>query len=93
MITGTEAEYRPEAESTKTQVFCKIKISSMEKLCVAGPCLLSAIPGLALRPADSKRLHSPRLVTIGLSVVYETWPPIGWHHAFLTVWFKYRLGC
>ena len=30
-----------------------------------------------------KLLHSPSLVAIGLSVGYETWPPIGWHHAFV----------
>ena len=30
-----------------------------------------------------KWLHSPSLVAIGLSVGYETWPPIGWHHPFV----------
>ena len=37
-------------------------------------------------------LHSPRLVATGLSVGYETWPPIGWNNAFMIVWCKYRLG-
>ena len=44
------------------------------------------------RTSDSKLLHSPRLVAIGLSEGYETWPPIGRHHAFVIVWSKYRLG-
>ena len=34
-------------------------------------------------------LPSPSLVAIGL---YETLPPIGWHHAFVIGWSKYRLG-
>ena len=33
--------------------------------------------------------HSPSLVAIGLSVGYKTWPPIGWHHAFVIGWPKY----
>ena len=37
-------------------------------------------------------LHSPSLEAITLSVGYETWPPIGWHHPFVIVWSKYRLG-
>ena len=37
-------------------------------------------------------LHSSSLVAIGLSVGYETWPPIGWHQALVIVWSKYRLG-
>ena len=37
-------------------------------------------------------LHSPYLVVIGLSVGYETWPPIGWHHPFVIGSSKYRLG-
>ena len=32
------------------------------------------------------------LVAIRLSVGYETWPPIGWHHSFVIGWSKYRLG-
>ena len=36
-------------------------------------------------------LHSPSLVAIGLSVGYEAWHPIGWHHAFAIGWSKYRL--
>ena len=31
-------------------------------------------------------------MVVGLSVGYETWPPIGWHHPFVTDWPKYRLG-
>ena len=37
-------------------------------------------------------LHSPSLVAIGMSVGYEPWPPIGWHHPFVIGWSKYRLG-
>ena len=33
--------------------------------------------------STSRLLYSPSLVHIGLSVVYETWPPIGWHHLFI----------
>ena len=36
-------------------------------------------------------LHSPSLVAIGLSVGYETLPPIGRHHAFVIAWSKDRL--
>ena len=39
-----------------------------------------------------RMLHGPSLVAIRLSVGYEAWPPIGWHHAFVIDWFKYRLG-
>ena len=35
-------------------------------------------------------LHSPSLVALGLSVGYETWLPIGWHHTFVINWSKYR---
>ena len=51
--------------------------------------LLEAIASIA---SMSRLLHSPSLVAIGLSVGYETWPPIGWHHAFVIGWSKYRLG-
>ena len=37
-------------------------------------------------------LHSLSLVAIGLSVVYETWPPIGWHHPFVIDLTNDRLG-
>ena len=37
-------------------------------------------------------LHSLIVVALGLSVEYETWPPIGWHHPFVISWSKYRLG-
>ena len=37
-------------------------------------------------------LHSPSLVAIGLSVRYETWPPIGRHHPFVIDWSKDRSG-
>ena len=29
-------------------------------------------------PSGHRLLHSPSLVAVGLSVGYETWPPIGW---------------
>ena len=35
-------------------------------------------------------LHSPNMVVIGLSVGYETWPPIDW--PFVISCFRYRLG-
>ena len=41
---------------------------------------------------DDKLLHSPNMVVIGLSMWYETWRPIGWHHPFAIGSFKYRLG-
>ena len=31
-------------------------------------------------------------MAIGLSVGYEPWPPIGWHHAFVIGLSRYRLG-
>ena len=37
-------------------------------------------------------LHNPNLVATGLSVGYETWPPIGWHCPFGIGWTKYILG-
>ena len=37
-------------------------------------------------------LHSPSLVTIGPSMGFEIWPPIGWHHPFVIGWPKDRLG-
>ena len=37
-------------------------------------------------------LQSPGLVAIGLSAGYETWPPIGWHHAFLWL-VGLNIGC
>ena len=40
----------------------------------------------------SRLIHSPNLVAIGLSVGYDTWDPIGWYHAFMIDWSKYRLG-
>ena len=30
-----------------------------------------------------KLLHSPSLVSVGLSVGYEAWPLFGWHHSFV----------
>ena len=36
-------------------------------------------------------LHSHKLAVIGLSVGYETWPLIGWHHHFMIGWSKFRL--
>ena len=43
------------------------------------------------RAAD-RLLHTHSLVVVGLSVGYETWPPIGWQHPFVIGWSKYRLG-
>ena len=40
--------------------------------CLLGRCAVTA-----------RLLHSPSLVATGLSVGYETWPPIGWHRAFM----------
>ena len=44
--------------------------------------------------ANSKKFTwpYPSLVAVGLSVGYETWPPIGWHHPFVIGWSKDRLG-
>ena len=38
----------------------------------------------------ARLLHS--LVALGLSMGYETWLSVGWHHAFVIVWYGYRLG-
>ena len=43
-------------------------------------------------PSDHRLLHSPSLVAVGLSVGYETWPPIGWHHPIVIGWSEDRLG-
>ena len=40
----------------------------------------------------SRLFHKPILVTIALQVGYEKWPPVGWHHPFVTAWSKYGLG-
>ena len=40
--------------------------------------------------AMARLLHSPSLVALGLSVVYETWPPIVWNHPFVIGWIKYK---
>ena len=40
----------------------------------------------------SRLLHSASLLAEGQSLVYETWPPVGWHHLFVIGWYKYRLG-
>ena len=46
------------------------------------------------KPRISQTATQPctNLVVIRLSVVCETWPPIGWHHTFVIGWYKYRLG-
>ena len=31
-------------------------------------------------------------MVIGLSVAYETWPPVRWHHSFVIGWSKYGFG-
>ena len=43
-------------------------------------------------PIGHRLLHSPSLVAVGLSVGYETWLPIGWHHTFVIGWSKDELG-
>ena len=40
----------------------------------------------------ARLLNSPRLVVLGLSMGYETWPPMHWHRPFVIGWSKYRLG-
>ena len=49
-------------------------------------------PGCMCEPFVMGLLHSPSLVAAGLPVGYETWPPIGWHLTFVSVWSKDRLG-
>ena len=39
----------------------------------------------------ARLLHSPNRVAVGLSVGYETCPPIGWHHPFVIHWSKCKL--
>ena len=41
---------------------------------------------------NNRLLHSPSVVAIRLSVGYETWPLIGWHHPFVTGMSRYRLA-
>ena len=55
--------------------------------CVAASCGRPLTAVLMARP-----LRSPSLVAIRLSVVYETWSPIGWHQAFVIGWSRYRSG-
>ena len=43
-------------------------------------------------PCTHRLLHSPNLEARGLSVGYETRPPIGCLHSFVIGWSKYRLG-
>ena len=38
-------------------------------------------------------LHSPSPVTIGLSLSYETWPPICWHHLLWLVGINIDWDC
>ena len=40
----------------------------------------------------ARLVHILSLVVLGLSVRYETWPPVGWHRPFVMCWSKYRLG-
>ena len=44
---------------------------------------------ISVTPWSDRLKHSPSLVALGLSVEYETWPPIGWHHHFVIAWFRY----
>ena len=50
------------------------------------------LPTLKRTPQIIRLIHSPSWVAIGLSVGYETRPPIGWHHPFVIGWSKDRLG-
>ena len=34
--------------------------------------------------------HSPSLMALGLSLGYETWPPVSWHYPFVIGWSKHR---
>ena len=45
----------------------------------------------ALHCATSRLFHSLSLVAVGLSVGYETWPPIGWNRPFEISWSTCRL--
>ena len=45
-----------------------------------------------LLSTDTRLLHSLGLVDVGLSVGYETWLPVGWHHSLVIGWSKYNLG-
>ena len=40
----------------------------------------------------TRLLHSLSLVAVGMSIAYETWPPVGWHNLFIIDWSKYGLG-
>ena len=77
---------------------------SITKICLKITCLkfYSNFPGAnelthypLVAPCGDRHLrllHSPSLVAIGLSVGYETWPPIGWHLPFVIGWSEDRLG-
>ena len=43
-------------------------------------------------PIGDRLLRSPSLVEVGLSVGYESWPPIDWPHPFVIGWSEDRLG-
>ena len=47
---------------------------------------------LGLLGGCGRLLHSPNLEAVALSVGYETWLLIGWHHPFVIGWSRYRLG-
>ena len=38
-------------------------------------------------------LHSQSLVALGLSMRYETWPPNGWHHPFVSKYWWGLMHC
>ena len=54
--------------------------------------LLNSLPAVAAGMGEIRLLHSLSLVAVGLSMGYETWLRIGWHHPFMIGWCKYRLG-
>ena len=51
-----------------------------------------AVPPMGALCGVGRLLHNPNLAAIGLSVGYETWPSIAWHHTFVIGLWKYRLG-
>ena len=46
----------------------------------------SITPLMTGPPGCPRLLHSPSLVVIGLSLGYETWPPIRWYPPFVIDW-------
>ena len=76
-------------ENVLSKALCMLLASSRSMFCGiykrVSTCSFPIARGLRL-------LISPRLVTAGLSLEYETLPTIGCHHIFIIGWSKYRLG-